>query len=157
MRSGRGASATWLQGVGSQSAHCPRACNCLHVLQALEDCLATALPVEVGFKGSCLGVTQRLASAVLIVVPSPDRYPPALVSSTITIPAKKYKKGHYLGCFFENLKSWRVPEPIEESVDDRGKSRLDKRGQGSMEGARGHWHTAEACFWVQKPSFLSRS
>ena len=56
--------------------------------------------------------------------------------------------------FFENLKSWRVPEPIEEGVDDRGKRRLDERRQGSMERARGHWHTAEAWFWVQKPSFV---
>ena len=59
-----------------------------------------------------------------------------------------------LGGFVENLKSWRVPEPIEESVDDRGKSWLDERGQGTMEGARGHRHTAEAWFWVQKPSFV---
>ena len=47
-----------------------------------------------------------------------------------------------------------MPEPIEEGVDDGGKRRLDERRQGSVEGARGHWHTAEAWFWVQKPTFV---
>ena len=47
-----------------------------------------------------------------------------------------------------------MPEPIEESVDDGGKRRFDEGRQGSVEGARGHWHTAEAWFWVQKPSFV---
>ena len=72
MRCGRGASTSRLQCVGSKSAYCPCTRNGFHVLQALEDCLATALPVEVGLKGSRLGVTQRLAPAVFVIVPSPN-------------------------------------------------------------------------------------
>ena len=83
MRGGRRARAARLQSVCSHLQPSDR----LHVLQTLENRLTPALPVEVGLKGCCLGVAHRLASAVLVVVSSPDNEPPALVSH-ISIKAK---------------------------------------------------------------------